>query len=87
MIPTGEQLRAARALLRMEQRGLAEASGVSLETVKRLEGIKGPVSANAATVDKLTRALGAAGVVFIPENGEGAGVRLRKVAADEGSSQ
>jgi predicted transcriptional regulator len=78
MIPTGEQLRAARALLRMEQRGLAEASGVSLETIKRLEGIKGPISANAATVEKITKALEAAGVLFIPENGEGAGVRLRR---------
>jgi len=81
MIPTGEQLRAARALLRMEQRGLADASGVSLETIKRLEGIKGPISANAATVEKITKALETAGVLFIPENGEGPGVRLRKERA------
>ncbi len=79
MIPTGEQLRAARALLRIEQRGLAEAAGVSLETIKRLEGIKGPVSANTATVEKITRALQRAGLIFIPENGEGPGVRLRKL--------
>lgn len=78
MIPTGEQLRAARALLRIEQRDVAEASGVSLETIKRLEGIKGPVSANAATVEKIVRSLEAAGAVFIPENGEGPGVRLKK---------
>lgn len=78
MIPTGEQIRAARALLRLEQQELADAAGVSLETVKRLEGIRGPVSASAATVEKITSALGAAGAVFIPENGGGAGVRLQK---------
>jgi len=65
----------------MEQRGLADASGVSLETIKRLEGIKGPISANAATVEKITKALETAGVLFIPENGEGPGVRLRKERA------
>ena len=75
---TGEQLRGARAMLRWEQRRLAEASGVTLETVKRLEAIVGPVSAGAATVDKLRSALEAAGVEFIAENGGGPGVRLRK---------
>ena len=75
---TGEQIRAARALLRWEQRRLAESSSLSLETVKRLEGIVGPVSANTGTVTKLQTALESAGVIFIAENGEGPGVRLRK---------
>jgi len=79
MIPTGEQLRAARALIRMEQTGLANASGVSVDTIKRLEGIKGRVNASAQTLDAIVKALEAGGAIFIAENGEGPGVRLRKV--------
>jgi DNA-binding XRE family transcriptional regulator len=75
---TSEQVRAARAMLRMEQRGLAAAAGISLETVKRIERTAGPISAMAATVDNLTRALEAAGVEFT--NGEQPGVRLSKKA-------
>ena len=81
MIPTGEQLRAARAMLRLEQTALATAAGVSAETIKRLEGMAGPVSANARTLDAIVKALEAAGVLFIPENGEGPGVRMRKAPA------
>jgi transcriptional regulator with XRE-family HTH domain len=75
---TSEQVRAARAMLRIEQRDLADASGVSLETVKRIERSAGPISALAVTVEKITKALEAAGVIFVAENGEGPGVRLRK---------
>jgi len=75
---TSEQVRAARALLRIEQRDLAEASGVSLETIKRVERIPGAISAYASTVDAIQRALESAGVIFVAENGEGPGVRLRK---------
>ena len=75
---TGEQIRAARALCRIEQSGLAIASGVSLPTIKRLEQIIGPISANTKTEAALRQAFGAAGVIFIDENGEGPGVRLRK---------
>lgn len=78
MVPTGEQLRAARALIRIDQRALAQMADVSLETIKRLELINGPVSANTRTVDKIVRALQAAGVIFIEEDDEGPGVRLRK---------
>lgn len=77
---TAEQLRAARALLRWDQTAAAERSGVSVETVKRLERLEGPLkSAKAGTLDDLEKAFNAAGVIFIPENGEGPGVRLRKV--------
>jgi transcriptional regulator with XRE-family HTH domain len=76
---TGEQIRAARALTRMEQSQLASASGVSLPTIKRLEKMAGPISANTGTEAALRQALGAAGVIFIDENGEGPGVRLRKL--------
>ena len=75
---TGEQIRAARALLRWDQKGLAETSGVSLPTIKRLEAIKGKVSAYTGTVDKIQRALETAGVEF--ENDDAPGVRLRSRA-------
>jgi transcriptional regulator with XRE-family HTH domain len=75
---TSEQIRGARAMLLIEQRDLAEQSGVSLETIKRIERIPGAVSAYASTVDAIRRALETAGVEFIPENGGGPGARLRK---------
>ena len=74
---TSEQIRAARALLRWEQKDLAEASLVSIPTIKRLEAKPGSVSAHATTVAALRRALEEAGIEFIAENGGGAGVRLR----------
>ena len=77
---SSEQLRAARALIRWEQKDLAEASSVSLPTVKRLETRPGTISANATTIGALRSALERAGVEFIAENGGGAGVRLRKSA-------
>lgn len=75
---TSELVRAARALLRWEQRQLAEASSVSLPTIKRLETKPGLLLAHATTLAALTRAFEVAGVEFIDENGGGAGVRLRK---------
>lgn len=75
---TSEQLRAARALLRWEQRNLAEASGVSLPSVKRLETQPGELAAQERTIVELRKALETAGIEFIAENGGGAGVRLRK---------
>ncbi|WP_347813650.1 helix-turn-helix domain-containing protein [Shimia aestuarii] len=73
-----EQVKAARALLRWSQNDLAEASGVSIPTVKRLEATTGDLGGRAATVAAIRSALETAGVEFIPENGGGAGVRLRK---------
>lgn len=75
---TSEQVRAARMLLRWEQKDLAEASGVSLPSIKRLETQPGPLSAHERTLAELRKALEKGGVEFIPENGGGAGVRLRK---------
>lgn len=77
---TSEQVRAARALLRWEQKQLADASGVSLPSIKRLETKSGELAAQERTSGAIQRALHAAGVEFIPENGGGAGVRLRKAA-------
>jgi transcriptional regulator with XRE-family HTH domain len=75
---TSEQVRAARMLLRWEQRDLAEASGISLPSIKRLETQPGPLSAQERTLTEIRRALEKAGVEFIAENGGGAGVRLAK---------
>lgn len=77
---TSEQVRAARALLRWEQKNLAVASGVSLPTIKRLEAKPGVMSAQGNTIRSLQRALEAAGIEFIAENGGGPGVRIRKTA-------
>lgn len=65
-------------MLKMEQGELADLSGVSVETVKRLERMDGPISANSMTLDGLQKALEREGAVFLPENGELAGVRLRR---------
>jgi transcriptional regulator with XRE-family HTH domain len=75
---TSEQVRAARALLRWEQRDLAEASGVSLPSVKRLETQPGALAAQERTIVELRNALEMAGIEFIAENGGGPGVRLQK---------
>jgi transcriptional regulator with XRE-family HTH domain len=73
-----EVIRAARALLRWEQQDLAQASSVSLPTIKRLEAKPGKMTAHMATLVSLKKALEGAGVEFIDENGGGPGVRLRK---------
>ena len=76
MTITSEQVRAARGLLRWEQKDLAEASGVSLPTIKRLEAIRGPLAAQASTVDAITKAFDAGRVEFT--NGDEPGVKRRK---------
>jgi predicted transcriptional regulator len=73
---TSELIRAARALLRWEQRDLAKASGVSLPTIKRLEVTPGPLAAHSSTVTGLRRALESAGIEFT--NGSGPGVRIKR---------
>ena len=75
---SSEQVRAARSLIRWEQRDLSEASKVSLPSIKRLEAKPGPLAAQDRTIDAICRALEEAGVIFVPENDEGPGVRLRK---------
>lgn len=75
---TSEQVRAARAFLRWEQRELAEASGVSLPSIQRLETKPGPLAAQVRTIAAIRGALESAGVEFIDENDGGPGVRLRK---------
>ena len=73
---SSEQVRAARALLRWEQRDLAEASKVSLPSIKRLETTPGALAAQQRTIDAIRAAVEAAGVEFT--NGDQPGVRFRK---------
>ena len=68
---TSELIRAARALLRWEQRDLARASGISLPTIKRLESVPGILAAHSSTVAALRRALESAGIEFAKGNGPG----------------
>jgi transcriptional regulator with XRE-family HTH domain len=72
------QLRAARALLRWSALDLAKASKVGVATIRRVEIIDGAIPVTPANELAIRRALEAAGVEFIDENGGGAGVRLRR---------
>jgi transcriptional regulator with XRE-family HTH domain len=72
------QLRAARALLGWSQGELAGASGLAIATIKRMESARGPMKSSAENVLKVQQAMEDAGVIFIDEDEEGPGVRLRK---------
>jgi predicted transcriptional regulator len=75
-------MRAARALLGIDQRGLAEAAGLSVPTIQRMEASAGVVRANVDSLMKVIAALDRAGVdVISPDavsTAGGRGVRLRK---------
>jgi transcriptional regulator with XRE-family HTH domain len=73
---SSSQCRMARAALDWTALQVAEQAGVGVTTVVRFE--RGQTAPNRATLAALQRALETAGVEFIPENGGGAGVRLRK---------
>ncbi len=75
---TGAQIRAARALVRWTVEDLAREAKVGVMTVRRAEADDGPVKTLPNNLAAIRAALEAAGVEFIPENGSGAGVRLRK---------
>ena len=77
------QLRAARALLGIDQRTLASMSGVSLPTIQRMEASKDEhVRGVVSTLTKIVAALDAAGIELIgndqPSQGRGRGVRLKE---------
>ena len=79
---TAGQLRAARALLGIDQKTLAEMAGVSLPTIQRMEASDGNVRGIVDTLTKVIEALNKAGVDLIGENATstagGRGVRLRQ---------
>ncbi|MGC8476396.1 MAG: helix-turn-helix domain-containing protein [Acetobacteraceae bacterium] len=78
---TAGQMRAARALLGIDQRRLAELSGLSLPTIQRMEASEGVIRGNVDSLMKLIGALDQAGVALIGDNavsaGGGRGVRLK----------
>ncbi|RVD71379.1 MAG: helix-turn-helix transcriptional regulator [Mesorhizobium sp.] len=73
---TSAQCRAARALVKWSVRDLSEMCGVHRNTISALETDQS--APNNSTLAAIRTALESAGVEFIPENGGGAGVRLRK---------
>ena len=73
---TGSQIRMARAALQIGVRDLAEQSGVSAMTITRIEN--GHSRGQVGSLEKIADALKAQGVEFIPQNGGGPGVRLKK---------
>ncbi len=79
---TAAQLRAARALLGIDQRAFAEAAGLSLPTIQRMEASEGNIRGNVDSLVKIVAALEAAGVELINEGavseGGGRGVRLKR---------
>ncbi len=75
---TGDQVRAARALLRWSAEDLSRRSSVSLRTIRRAELAERHTTMTTANNLAVRRALESAGVEFIDENGGGPGVRLRK---------
>ena len=78
---TAAQLRAARALVGMDQKDLAAASGLSLPTIQRMEASEGVIRGNVDSLMKLIAALEAAGVELINEGAVsergGRGIRLK----------
>jgi transcriptional regulator with XRE-family HTH domain len=73
---TAAQVRAARALIGWTQTDLAKAASISEMSVKNVE--RGDTDPRYSTLRSIMEALAEAGVVFLPENGSGAGVRLFK---------
>ncbi|GGK36995.1 transcriptional regulator [Salinarimonas ramus] len=75
---SSEQMRAARGLLRWEQKDLARESKVSLPTITRLELTPGPIGGWDRTAEAIRAAFETAGIEFLEANGSGEGVRFRK---------
>ncbi len=79
---TAAQLRAARALAGLDQRKIAELSGLSVPTIQRMEASEGVIRGNVDSLMKLIAALDAAGIELIGEGtvsqSGGRGVRLKQ---------
>lgn len=73
---TSDQIRAARALLRWSSQDLADASGIGVATIKRMEVMTGVPAGNVRTLAALQTSLEKAGVEFIGNPEAGPGVRL-----------
>lgn len=79
---TAAQLRAARALLGIDQRQLADIAGLSVPTIQRMEASEGVIRGNVDSLMKLISALDNAGIALIGEGAAstegGRGIRLKK---------
>ena len=79
---TAGQLRASRALVGIDQRQLAEAAGLSLPTIQRMEASDGVIRGNVNSLMKLMAALDALGVELISDHaidqGGGRGIRFKR---------
>jgi len=85
---TGAQIRAARALLRWSAERLAKEAKLGVATVRRADLADDVTpTMTAANLEAVQRALEAAGIQFIPENGGGGGVRYQKRRAERKASQ
>jgi transcriptional regulator with XRE-family HTH domain len=82
---TAAQMRAARALVGLDQAALAKLSGVSLPTIQRMEASEGNVRGVVESLTRVVEALDRAGIELIRENaasnGRGRGVRLKAAKA------
>jgi transcriptional regulator with XRE-family HTH domain len=78
---TSKQMRAARALLGIDQRQLAQLANLSLPTIQRMEASGGVVRGNVDSLMKLVDALAKSGIELVDEgatsSGRGRGVRLK----------
>jgi transcriptional regulator with XRE-family HTH domain len=78
---TSSQMRAARALLGIDQKRLAELSGLSVPTIQRMEASDGVVRGNVVSLMRLVAALDGAGIELIGDNAVstagGRGIRLK----------
>jgi len=74
---SGRQIAAARALIGMSQADLAGGSNISVPTLKRMEASDGPAAGLTNNVAAVRTTLESAGILFIDQNGNGPGVRLR----------
>jgi transcriptional regulator with XRE-family HTH domain len=72
----------ARGYLRWSAKELAEKAGVAESTIKRMEQDEGFPIARGSNIEAVYKTLTGAGIVLVPENGGGVGVRLRKATQD-----
>jgi transcriptional regulator with XRE-family HTH domain len=87
---TAAQLRAARALLGVDQRRLAELSDLSIPTIQRMEASEGVIRGNVESLMKLIGAMDQAGIELIaegaPSQSGGRGVRLKASAREDAAT-
>lgn len=74
---TGAQMRMARGYLKWSIEELAERAGVAISTVRRMESEDGVPAARGPNIEAVEKAFIQAGIVFIPDNGGGPGIRLK----------